>query len=221
MTRAELRSRVRFFIDEPTQQNYTDADINTALNVAQDEVQLEIIETFQDYFISPTPTVINLIAGTETYALATDVVAIKRVEDAATGLEILPLDLNEKVATGTGLPGLLSATPGNWYLVGNYIGFTPPPSMNNTVNYWYVATLPDLTNDTDVSQIPALHHDILAVRAAIDCLVKDESDVTQLTAIYSRDLDRLKRTLRSRQTQAPKRVRRTTKNDGWPAVGPF
>lgn len=221
MSRGELRARVRFFIDEPVQQNFTDSDINIALNIAQDQVVLEINQASEDYFISPNPTTISLIPGTETYPLAPDVLSIKRVEDGQTGLEILPLDVNEKVAPGTGLPGLVSATPGNWYLLGSSIGFTPPPSMTNTIRYWYVQQLPDMTTDADVSQIPRPYHDMIAVKAALDSFIKDEADTNNLRSLYAEYIDRLKRTIKSRQKQAPKHVRRTTKIDGWPAVGPF
>lgn len=221
MNRGQLRARVRFFIDEPVQQNFTDADINIALNIAQLQVQLEIVQANEDYFIDPNPTVINLVPGVERYALEADVLSVKRVEDGQTGLDILPLDINEKVAPGTGLPGLVSAVPGNWYLLGNTIGFTPPPSMSATVRYWYTPVLPDLTEDSHLSQIPRPYHDMIAVRAALDSFIKDEADVTNLRGLYAEYADRLKRTIMNRQNMAPKHVRRTTKIDGWPAVGPF
>jgi hypothetical protein len=221
MNRGQLRARTRFFLDEPTEQNFTDSDINTALNIAQDQVTLDINQANQDYFISPNPTTITLTSGTERYALAGDVLSIKRVEDAATGLEILPFDFNEKAAPGLGMPGLVSAAPGNWYLLGSYIGFSPIPSASSTVNYWYVTLLPQMTTDSDVSQIPRPYQDMLAIRAAIDSFIKDEADAGPLRGLYAEYIDRLKRTANNRQKQAPKHVRRVSYPSNYPATGPF
>lgn len=213
MTRADLRSRVRFFIDEPQQQNFTDADINAALNVAQLQVQLEMNQANEDYFVSPVPTPITLQSGTDTYPLAEDCLNIVRVEDANTGLPILPVDINEKMPTGTlnSFPTLAGAVSMNWYLVGDSIGFTPPPTGTSLVNYWYVPVVPDMASDTAVPQIPAPYRDMIAVRAAIDSFIKDEADITNLNALWMEYLSRLKRTIKSRNLMAPKHVRRTSR----------
>lgn len=215
MTRAEMRGRVRFFVDEPVQGNFQDSDINIALNIAQGLVQLEITQANPDYFNSPTPTTITLAGGQETYSLhldtngVCDVLRIKRVEDVSTGYSIMPLDQNEKIMnTGIISPGPASGTPTNFYLIGNYIGFTPKPASTGSVNYWFVPMLPDMASDTDVSQIPRLLHDMLPVKAAIDSFVKDQESITELQSLWNQYMDLLRRTVRDRQTMAPRSVRR-------------
>lgn len=214
MTRAEMRARVRYFIDEPTQQNFSDSDINAALNIAQQQVQLEIVQANEDYFIDPSPQTVTLVPGTASYALHADgngecdVLSVKRVEDGLTGLSIEPIDQNEKAILGQPFPVLISPSPFNFYILGNYLVLDPMPQLASTVKYWFTPNLSDMSSDSDRSQIPRALHDMIPVRAAIDAFIKDEADTSALRMLWSEYMDRLHRVARHRQIMAPKHVRR-------------
>lgn len=215
-TLAQLITRVRFFIDEPTAQNFTDSDITYALNQGQQDVAKEIVHVYEDYFEKQAdlnPSGGGTIIGTELYTLPSDFLKFKRIERTDTG-QILPaIDLNEKFAaplaplTGTAVFG-----PMSYYVTGNSLGLTPTPQAIIPIRLYYVYRLVDLDNSlpgtSDVSVIPAEHHDMIAVRAAIDMFIKDESDTSALQQRWNFLLDQLHRTLRQRQVQQPKTVRR-------------
>lgn len=216
MNRLEIRNRARFFMDEPVQQNFSDSDLNIAINIAQLQVELEIVQTNEYFFVSPTPVTLSITPGNESYALhldsnsACDVLKITRVEDGATGTTLLPVDQNEKIVLpGMYAPIVVGGSVLNFYLLGDYICFTPTPQMNTTVKYWYVPMLPDLANDTDISAIPRTLHDMIAIQVAMDAMIKDEADTSALERRWARLMDQLKRTVRNRQTEEPKRVRRS------------
>lgn len=208
----DLISRVRFFIDEPTQQNFTDKDITYALNVAQQDVAKEIVHEYEDYFEKQAdlnPSGGGTIPGVALYTLPTDFLKFKRIERTDTGETIHPIDYNEKVTTGNGLVNLVS--PGgvmSYAIVGNNLVLDPPPASVVPVRLTYVYRLADLdTVVNTTSDVPAEHHDMIAVRAAIDMFIKDESDTSALQDRWLQLLNQLQRTLRQRQIQEPKRVR--------------
>lgn len=224
MTLAQLRARTRFFIDEPTQQNFADADINIALNVAQQEVAREIIQVNEDFFVG-APVALTTVNLQELYALHSDsngqcdVIKLKRLERSDTG-EVLPsIDQNEKSIYGQNVPPLVNTAGAgsglSWYLLGNSIGLTPiPTGASIPLQYYYVPRLTDMVNDADYSLIPTEFHDLMAIRAGIDCQIKDEADTTQLEMRWRERIDQLKRAARDRQIQDPKHVRRTSASSG-------
>lgn len=214
MELVNLRNRTRFYIDDTSQQDFTNADINYAINRAQQEVSAELRQVFEDFFVTNVPYLITTAANQELYPLPSDFIRLKRLERADTGEMVPMIDLNEKSIYGNAVPPLVN-TAGygsgiSAYLLGEYLGLTPTPTDNtHPFNLYYVQRLADLVNDTDVTLIPSEYIDLLSILAAVDCMIKDESDTTQLRTLYAEKLDRLKRTARNRQTEMPKYVRRS------------
>lgn len=221
-TLAQIRSRVRFYIDEPSQANFLDSDINWAINDMQQFVATEINQVDEKYFVSTTPTSITLVAQQQFYPLANDFWKMTRLEDQSTGLMIPFTEIDsQNNFFQTPIPPLVSITEAGYaaMIVGNSVGFTPmPTSASQTVDYYYVPILPDLGSDSSTSQIPRQFIDLLAIQAAIDCFIKDEQDTRQLEGRYTTRMNQLVRTTRNRQQQNPKKVRRvgdTTQYPGW------
>lgn len=226
-TLKDTRLRVRFYIDEPVQANFLDSDINFAINEAQQDVATEIDQVDEKYRMNPVPNQINLESNTQYYDLADDVWKIIRVQDGQTGLPIDFTDINSQNDFFQNFPPLINTyafggfscfiaggTQSNGQ-IGTSLGFTPTPTdSTKSVLYWYVPTIEDMDDDTDTTAIPRQYNDMLAIQAAIDCLIKDQADTSQLERKYGRRLDQLKRTARDRQQQSPKYVRRTGNSQG-------
>lgn len=212
----QIRQRVRFFIDEPTQANFLDSDLNWAINTAQQEVATEISLVDEQYFVATTPTIITTVSGTRFYPLATDFWKMTRFEDMNTGLR---LDFgnfaDQDNFSSSSIPLLVNNSQGySPAIVGNSLALTPTPAVSgNQFNYWYVPVLQDLISDTDVSVIPRMFVDLLAIKAAIDALIKDEDDSSSLERKYQQRFNQLVRGTRDRQQQNPKRVTRTSSSD--------
>ena len=228
-TRADVRQRVRFYIDEPVQANFLDTDINYAINDNQQDIATEIDQVDELYRVIPTPTVIQMKANTQFYDLPDDFWKMVRLQDLQTGLPIDFTDINSQNDFFQNFPPLITSTPFGGFSAflaggsqangqtGASLGFTPiPTDGTKSVQFWYVPIIQDMDNDTDTSAIPRQFYDLLAIQAAIDCMIKDQSDTTQLERKYSRRLDQLKRTTRDRQQQSPKYVRRVGNTQGYP-----
>lgn len=211
-TLLQLRNRTRFFIDEPVQANFTDADLNWAINAAQQEVATEISLVDEKYFVATTPTVITITAGNRFYPLATDFWKMIRFEDVTTGLRFEIGDFSSQDNFyANSIPSLVTSSQLNYdiAIVGNSIAFTPTPTAGGSqAQYWYVPVLPDMTLDADVSTVPRNFIDLLAIQAAIDAQIKDENDTSPLTAKYRTRFNQLVRGTRDRQQQSPKGVTR-------------
>jgi hypothetical protein len=220
MTLADMITATRDWIDEPTPQNFTDALITRFLNDAQQIVAAEIVHEYEDYFeiqadLNPSNTPPGTVVGQELYVLPTDFLKFKRIERSDTGETLPALDLNEKVSIGGGLvPLTIGGVSLSYYVTGNNVGFTPTPTAAIPIRMTYIQRLTDLAVSTDISPIPSEHHHLLPIWAAIGCFVKDESDITNFQTLWQEGLDRIRRTLRQRQIQQPKKVRRVSSNYG-------
>lgn len=211
-TLLQLRQRVRRFIDEPVQANFTDSDINWAINTAQQEVATEISLVNEKYFVNTTPTVITSVGGSRFYPLATDFWKMVRVEDGTTGLRLEFGDFADQNSFfADAVPSLVAQNQIGYRIsiVGNSLAMDPTPSTSGiTANYWYVPVLPMMENDSDTSSIPPMFVDLLAIQAAIDMFIGDEADTSSLERKYNRRFNQLVRSARDRQQQSPKTVSR-------------
>lgn len=212
-TLLQIRQRVRRFIDEPQQANYSDSDINWAINTAQQEVATEISLVDEKWFVATTPTVIISVANQRFYTLAADFWKMTRLEDATTGLRLEFADFSQQNNFfADAVPPLVAPNQIGYAMsiVGNSLAITPTPTTSGiSAQYWYVPILEDMTADSDTSSIPSMFIDLLAIQAAIDMLISDEDDAEQLEAKYTRRFNQLIRATRDRQQQSPKMVSRT------------
>jgi hypothetical protein len=216
-TRLEIRNRVRFYIDEPVQANFSDNDLNYAINNAQQEVVNEITQVAENYLVGTTPTIIQTVVGQQYYPLAADCNKIVRMFDTVTGAPIPFTDMNSQNVIVPSITSniLYGGNAFNAMVVGNSVGFTPIPSSGSFIPaYYYVPFAADMLADTDTSVIPRNYIDLLAIAAAIDARIKDEDDTTALERKYGRLMEQMKRTARDRQQENPKRVRRVGNRNG-------
>lgn len=219
-TLLQIRTRVRFYIDEPTQANFTDTDLNWAINDAQQELATEISLVDEQYFVSTTPTVITTVANQRFYPLASDFWKMTRLEDVNTGLRLEFSNFADQDNFFTNsVPPLVSINQVGYSaaVVGNSLALTPTPSASGIqAQYWYVPIMQSMLADSDVSSIPPQFIDLLAIQAAIDAKVKDEDDTAALERKFSRRFNQLVRGSRDRQQQNPKKVTRIpSPTTGW------
>lgn len=213
-TLAQIRSRVRRFIDEPVQANFSNTDIDWAINQAQQEVATEISLVDEKYFVNTTPTVVTTVANQRFYPLATDFWKMTRLEDSTTGLRLEFADFaDQNNFYADAVPPLVAGNQSGYgiSIVGNSLAWNPTPTISGmTAQYWYVPVLPSLDNDSDVTAIPPMFTDLLAIQAAIDMMISDEADSSALMAKYQRRFNQLVRATRDRQQQSPRGVTRVS-----------
>lgn len=99
MTRAQLRTLVWDWTDDPSGGYFTESVVNTRLNLATRELQKALISANKQYYTKCVKT--NLVADQAAYALPSDFLQIIRLEyvtsgsgDTATTSPIIPVTPN-------------------------------------------------------------------------------------------------------------------------------
>lgn len=160
--RSNIRTQVRSYLDEPTATDWTEAELNTLVNVYYHQVYAAAVEVYEDYKVSTSN--ITTIADQQEYSLPTDLFKIRRVEvnyDVSNANSIplralpVPMDSVRRDLGNQNLGVTIQRSP-VYFLRGTVIGFIPVPDKagTNAIKIWYVPTLSDLSDDTTNIDIP-------------------------------------------------------------------
>jgi hypothetical protein len=189
---------------------WKDSTLITYFNMVQHEVEQEIVQTFEDYFL--TQTTLGIVSGCADYVLPTRFMKVRRVEDfrESEPLEIVPSTINERS------PDLnpVSRVRGNYwtggyYIRGNQIVLHDTPTFTSTaaVRMFYIRALADLSSASDSSDIPVEHHRILVWGVYKLMLTQQQTDTSTVIVEYDRLMNKLKGYCESRQIQRPRQVK--------------
>lgn len=194
---------------------WKDSTLVTYFNMVQHEVEQEIVQTFEDYFL--TQTNLSIVSGCADYTLPTRFMKARRLEDfrQTEPLEIYPSTLNERNIEWNPLTRERSTDfIGGYYLRGNQIVLHDTPTFTNAsaIRMFYIRALGDLSAGSETSDIPVEHHRILVWGVYKHMLTQQQTDTSKADAEYDRLLGKLKGYCESRQIQRPRSVKsRTTR----------
>lgn len=150
----ELVARVRAEIIEPQPGLYTDPEIKSWLNEANDDLT-------EIYGVEAMTTIVTA-SGTEFYAVPADFSRVLRVEREITpaGLDFRPLRaLTESDRVED------KGTPVGYYVFAGQIGLVPVPNVVANLNLYYFKKSTTLFSGTDVPVIPSQYHRLLYLYA--------------------------------------------------------
>jgi len=206
-TLLNARTLIRGYTDETTPDDWTNADLNSLINVYYHNIRAVVISTFEDYYL--TTGTFNIVKDKQEYGsadgVATDIYKIRRVElnyDVATSgsapTRMLPLTNIDEVRRDLGLvnaTSIITTSAGNYYTYGfgsNFkIGFIPIPDEagTNAAKIWYVKEAADLSADSDDIDIPYADKNYMAIvyGATAEALrfgQQDSPEATQMEAKY-------------------------------------
>jgi hypothetical protein len=180
-------------------------------NIAYRDLYNIIIQTNNQYFT--TSATINVVGGTETYALPSNFYKLDGVDlqiDASQPkfLTLRPFMFAERNKFRSGL-AFTAAPYGNVYkylLVGNNIKFLPIPNQSSTVYLWYTPAPTVITAFTDTVEVIVGGDEYLSLTIAMAMLAKEESDTSALNGKRLEILQQLKNVLQVRDSGAPEYI---------------
>ena len=220
VTLIKIRTNVRTFLDEVSEADWTNTELDYFINQAYHEVASSVMETFEDYYMS-VPTFSDSVEDQQEYVLPTDFHKIRRVEinydttnDDSNYQRALPSNIDE-------VRGRLENTDfliGNsrnpvYYLVGDRIGFLPILNENGTdaIKILYIKEIADMDEDTDEIDIPypERYYKLIVLRATADALRKGQQESVEadkLDVKFEKGLEKMKRELEDRVSEEGKTI---------------
>lgn len=173
-TLSNVRTHVRAILDDQSQTDWTNTEIDRLINVRYHRVITGVMNVYEDYYM--TTDLFNTTAGQEEYGsadgVATDIFKIRRVEinyDIASttnaptralpisvGIDAVRRDLGYQ-NSGIGLHVFSGASYYTYGFGSNFkIGIIPIPDKTGTGagKIWYIPSIADLSSDSDNINIP-------------------------------------------------------------------
>ncbi len=190
MTRAEIRTLVLGWLDDPNGTYFTASLINTWINLSQRKVQIKLLQAGENYYMKPVETL--TVASQSDYVLPADFFVCHRVEYVAsgTGVNEQRQGLAEITTNQQELISVNLGTPSNYYIKKDRITISPTPDTSNKVlRLYYSPLVQDLSNDADEPDVPEQFHELVAVYAAYNGFIKDDRAPDNLV-LLKQDLEK-------------------------------
>jgi len=187
MNRSELRTALRSLLNEDTAGFWTDAQLNTYLNLANDRVNSIVSATREDYFtISAT---FATVQGTQNYAFPSDCRFIRRLEiyDPNDTNYIIKLDElrwprieanGDWLFTNQGMPK-------RYTIRGQQFSLYPIPDTVYNMRLYYDSRPGNMDSDSDSPDTPTDFHDMLVYWAALLAKKQNEEDDAGFAELFN------------------------------------
>ncbi len=213
MTFLEMQDLALTWLDDPDAGYFSRTTIKSWINNAQKEVQKIIDQAFEGHFIKTVET--TTVSGQREYQLPSDFKRLHRLEiviDDGGGFSTESVNQLGKITPNQQGKFSRLSTPEAYFFKGKQIILVPIPDSAKTLRMDYSYSLADLVNDSDLSEIPVEHHEILSVYAAIDGFGKDGRDGSMMVAKRDEWIKMLKQDAEQRNADMSRTV--VTQDDG-------
>ena len=176
----------------------TDTEVLEFINEAFEELWDIVTSVDEDHFITSSDITTS---GVATYDLPADFMRLKGVDfvhSSTYSQTLLPVSWNQRNQNSYIPYNDLVGDDYRYHLIGTYTGqqikFFPTPSTGETIRVWYVPEPPTLATGSGVTSIALkpMWMDYLTSKAAIECLVKEESDSSRLQGKVARLEEKIK-----------------------------
>ena len=190
---SDVRTEIRVYLDEASQQDFLDTEVLLATNRAYQDVAGSVMEVYEQYYETTTPFTYALVANQQEYIIDSSIVKTTRVEVnfqpsvlPAVSQRLIPIKMNEVRGNMANTNPQGSFFSAGYYLHGDQgtqkIGFIPVPILGDTtgksISVWGITMPIDLVNNTDNINIPYADRFVylISLRAAAQLMRKGQQE---------------------------------------------
>lgn len=168
-----LKDLTAFWLDDLQFGYFTEPQVETWLNNSQKRVQAKLLLAKENYYNECVQT--TLVVNQNDYVLPEDFRKLMSLEVVMSGTApnevtnpVSPITTNQKFMVPTG-----SGTPGFYRFKKNRLVVYPAPDTALILRMEYAYMVADMTNATDIPDVPDQYHELLALLACEDGFLKD------------------------------------------------
>jgi len=188
MNRGEIRSLVRGYLNEPFASFWTDAELNTYINIAIRKATDTIKNLSRHHFT--TRATFSTTAGQEYYQLPATCKDVKLITVInSDGIEVPvyfatwpdPFKTTDSALGPGSTAGDLVNTV---WIVGGSLRMVPIPQSVFTMRIYFEARINNMTADADIPTFDEDYHDMAGKWAAIEARAKNKESSADLLALW-------------------------------------
>lgn len=182
MTRAEIRTLMRSWLDDPNGGYFDDSICNVWINLAHRQVQMLLLQAGQNWYEKPVET--TTVLGQADYVLPADFVTEQRLEivQSGTGVNENRQKLVEITTNQQDFMCIAAGFPTNYAIRKDRFTVYPTPDNAYLIRLYYSPLVADLGNDSDVPDVPEQFMEYVAVLGAYNGFIKDDRPPNNLVS---------------------------------------
>jgi hypothetical protein len=208
MNRSEIRTGIRALLNEPTAGFWSDANLNSYINLANQRVNSIIAATKEDYFtVSAT---FSTIAATKSYTFPADCRFIRRMEVYSTSdtgdIEKLDEIRFPRTESGGEWPFPTSGRPKRYTVFGTQFNLEPIPDAVYTLRIYYDSRPDDMAQDSESPTSPVDFHDMVVYWACTLACAQNKESSEEFVGMFNLRKAELIQSLLSRGSDDPRAV---------------
>jgi len=186
---------------------FTNTQLDLWLNLALFEVQKQLIEANENWYIKCATT--TSVANQREYALPADFLSSIRLEFVLSGTgvnenvnQLIPITLNQQ-----NMFGKVAGNPKAYVVMKDSFLLFPAPNSANTMELWYNKKIEPMSLAQDVPDVPSQYQEYIAILACYNGFIKDDRVPSVLETKKQQYLDLIKKAAESRQHDFSRSVR--------------
>lgn len=206
MTRAEIRTLILTWLDDPNSGYFDSTTLNSWINLAQREVQKLLLQAGVNFYMEPVQTL--TVLNQADYVLPSDFITLHRLEVVISGTGVNenrqalgPITTNQQ-----DLVQITSGIPTNYYIKKDRVTLSPTPDNAYVLRLYYSPRVADLTGDSDTPNVPEQYMEYVAILAAYNGFIKDDRAPENLLAKKSKYEELLKQQASERTQDVSRQV---------------
>lgn len=182
MTRGQIKTLIRGWLDDPNGTYFTDTDVNTWINLAHRQVQMMLLQAGNNWYMKPVESM-TVLAQAD-YVLPSDFMVEHRLEVvlSGTGVNENRQALASITTNEQDLIPISSGTPNCYYIKKDRVTLSPTPSQGWVLRLYYSPMVTDLLTDSDTPDCPEQFMEYIALLGAYNGYIKDDRAPQNLMA---------------------------------------
>jgi len=216
VTLLQLRDSAKDRADLTNSTRIDDTQWNEYINKSKDALYDLLLSAYgSDYYANPTPTIVSIINGTDTYSLPSDFYKLNLLEykiDNNTFKSIKPFSLATKNNTSNNYYYGRLSPDFRYKIHGSKLILYPLPNSNLTLNLWYTPLATNLVIDSDSLNGFNGWEEYITIDCAIKAARNEETDTVELERDLMRITKRLEEMAENRDMAFPAKIQDTNRN---------
>ena len=207
VTLGDLKTRTRRQADMEFSAFIQDSELVSLINDSAQDLYDMLVQAGELYKI--TSTILNVVPGTDTYALPADFYKLLGVDSSIGNDEWVTMRKREfGERNNFSRSPVFFRTNGvlEYILFGDSLQFSPIPSSNATVKVWYAPVMPLLVNDSDTFDAINGWENYIIADCCIKMLSKEESDISAFVLMKQDTEKKIEKLKRNRDMGQASRV---------------
>lgn len=176
------RALILGWLSDQDDDYFTPSLLNVWIKLAQRQVQMELLQAGENWYMKPAETI--MVIGQADYVLPSDFMVEHRLEYVlnGSGANEIRQPLDPMTTNGQDRVSIVQGQPAAYYIKKDRVTISPTPDKAYVLRLYYSPMVVDISQDSDVPDVPEQFQEYVYLLAAFNGFIKDDRAPNSLQA---------------------------------------